>query len=323
MAGSNTLLLASVGALAANFAASQVGGVAGLGSSARSINFILGNISFNGLAAPEMLDKLGGTQVAAFHDYPGGTRTFQTFGAFPDPISWSGILVGPNAFDTAQAIDRIRIAGRPVALSYERFGYEGVVTHFNPKPKHQWYVPYEIHFMPTSDLSGGASPPSVFNDTFRELLQQLSFLSDLYAGEAANLLALPATLSVPVSNVILVTNAALTAANNSVDNISAHDSAVVQAALAELKTAAAPLIISTDPTQSSPALDAVMSANAIGTVINSVSLPRWQVQSINPNLLTLAAQYLGDSSRWRDIAALNGLNDPQPVGQFNIRIPPP
>lgn len=39
------------------------------------------------------------------------------------------------------------------------------------------------------------------------------------------------------------------------------------------------------------------------------------------NLFAVAAQYLGDATRWNEIAALNGMMDPYFSGIVSLRIP--
>jgi LysM domain len=39
------------------------------------------------------------------------------------------------------------------------------------------------------------------------------------------------------------------------------------------------------------------------------------------NLFRIAAQYLGDATRWEEIARLNGLSDPLVTGLLTIRLP--
>jgi nucleoid-associated protein YgaU len=39
--------------------------------------------------------------------------------------------------------------------------------------------------------------------------------------------------------------------------------------------------------------------------------------------MALSAQYYGDATLWRTIGAANGLSDPQPLGNYQLLIPPP
>jgi nucleoid-associated protein YgaU len=46
------------------------------------------------------------------------------------------------------------------------------------------------------------------------------------------------------------------------------------------------------------------------------------IQVAGGNLFAIAAQFLGDSSQWNRIAALNGLTDPMLSGVTTLKIPP-
>jgi len=55
--------------------------------------------------------------------------------------------------------------------------------------------------------------------------------------------------------------------------------------------------------------------------IPSVSLNR-VVNVAGGNLYALAAQYLGDATKWYQIAVVNGLTDPMLTGPLTLIIPP-
>lgn len=322
MTSSSALVLAAGATLGAASLAQALGSIPGLSSPSNALTFSIGGYSLQGYATPEQFDQIGGSQVIEAHDFPGGTRTIQTYGAFADPMVFKGLLMGTSAFDVAQSLDRMRVSAQLISVTYAQFTYSGIISKFYARPKHQWHVPYELHFMPVADQSGAVSPPSDVDLLSAEVVAQVSTLSDLYLGEAANLFALPAALMGPVANLITVTNTGLLNANGNIANLDASDEAVILASINELQAAANPLISSTDPSQSSPALDSLMSANAIQIAIGATTAPKWQVQVINPNLYSLAAQYYGDATQWRTIANVNNLTDPQPIGNFNLQIPP-
>src|SRR6185437_1286434 len=115
----------------------------------------LGGIIFDEalLEVPEEIGNIGGDQLIAQHDFPGGQRTQQTFGAFPSEISWHGRLTGPNALDRVDQIDRMRVAAQPVNLFYGPKQWTGRIVTFEARPRHQWLIHYSIRFLPLKDLT--------------------------------------------------------------------------------------------------------------------------------------------------------------------------
>lgn len=140
-----------------------------LGSSPLSIN----GIPLAGFSIPARLSSLGGTQSVAVHQFPGGIRTEQSLGSFPAPLAWQGTFTGTNAFYYASAIDRLRVAGLEVLVTYNNFKLKGIITKFFMVPKNQWWVPYEIALIIIKDLSGNA----LFNNVSASFEQQIGVLA--------------------------------------------------------------------------------------------------------------------------------------------------
>lgn len=289
-----------------------------------ALTLTLGTVTFESLEIPESIGPLGGSEILQSHDFPGGTRTIQTFGAFPEVISWRGILTGTAAMARSQEIDRMRVTGNSVTLFYGVYAYLGTIMHFHARPRYQWYIPYDIEFMPQQDLSGSILALIAQAGLAPELAlaQQVGILTNLNNATGGQL-ELPSSLQPPVTNLLTTVAGAMVAANGKVAAISPTNGGLISAGVQAVLSAASPLIASGDPTQSSPALDTAASSTAINNIVGSANAPGTQIRVINPNLMTLAGQYLGDFSKWRDIASLNGLSDPQPTGQFNLLIPKP
>jgi hypothetical protein len=278
-----------------------------------------GNVVFSSLEIPQEFGPLGGKQVVVRHEFPGGLITQDDLGAFPLPLAWSGILTGTGAMARAQQIDRMRAQGADVTLAYGPFAWLGKITMFEPKAKHQWLIPYHIAFDPAQDLSGVGVIPGAGQSAEQALATQGMELDDVVAGDDG--LALPDTLATPAAGLDSAVQQGLLNGNGTVAGIQPADSAAISVAIAAVQAAAAPLIAGVDATQASPAADLAARAAAMGVIVASPRAPARYLLLINPNLFSLAAQYLGDAGLWGDIAAASALSDPQPVGQFTITIP--
>lgn len=285
----------------------------------------LGEVTFEPLflEVPEHFGSLGGDQIIAQHDFPGGTRTQQTYGAFPAEIEWRGLLTGPLALDRIAEIDRIRVAAEPVILSYGPKQWDGRVVTFTPRVRHQWLIEYEIRFLPLVDLT--APDPSLpLSTPEAQLFEQIYSLESLVSNVP---FLLPVGLSDPVvADLVSTVQAALSSSNGIVDNISAADQQGIAAAVLAVQTAGQS-ILSSATASSADAYMAVAAMNAatlVGQIVAAPNTPTVTVQVVNPILPALAAQYLGDASLWQDIAYVNSINppDPMPIGSFSLLIPP-
>lgn len=277
------------------------------------------------LETPEAFSDLGGTQSVETHKYPGGTITQKSYGYFPAEQKWRGKFFGPEASDRKEAIKRILYTGNEVQLSYGSNAWLGRVTKFMATVRHNWLFEYELDFEPRLDISSGApSPPTTGNlGTVLALhilaLQSLITygLDPAFVGEAVSI-----AIGGPIGLLIFATQAAIAGSGGSISGVSGGDQQSIFDAGQTALQACAPYQSSPNPVVSSPASDAAARVQSIQNIFGgAASAPITVIQTINPNLITLAAQYYGDGSQWRTIATPNGLSDPQPIGSYTLTIP--
>lgn len=290
------------------------------------VPLILDSFIFNEaeLEVPESMGDLAGVQVVEQHDFPGGYRTHQTFGYFPAAIQWRAWFSGGDASDRAEQVKRILYAGKEVQLSFGERAWLGRLVRFSPRAHHTWLFDYSLEFWPRLDISGGqgesngAPDPNVIMD-----LHILALTSALNTTDGTFFPLIALTVAAPVIGLIAAVNTALLLADGVVSAIDLAGQIAIQAAAEAVALATAPLQALADAVLSSPAADIAARAIVISNLVTSGQVPRWVIQSVNPNLMAVSAQYYGDATLWRNIAEANGLNDPQPIGNFQLMIPPP
>jgi hypothetical protein len=91
----------------------------------------LGGVTFQNYdyAPPDEI-PFGGEQAMKIHDLPGGSRVIDILGPREADISFKGFIFSESAFETAQALDAMRAAGQPVALTFAGTYRTVVVKHF-------------------------------------------------------------------------------------------------------------------------------------------------------------------------------------------------
>lgn len=253
-----------------------------------------------------------GAQSAASHDFPGGTRTIQLMGAFPQTIRWKGLLLGGQAFSRAAAMDRLRIndSGNFLYLKYGPWQWAGYLLMFVPKARHQWLVEYEAEFEPFIDLTNTsqviASKGS--ESLLTEVVNDLKKFVTTTTGLSADVLE-------EVGLVISAIGAAALAADpRAVSNAVAAATGPTSAVFIQSKSA--------NPAAAAQVGDVLSQLLVLNQLFPVTPSIQTQVNRINPNLPALAAEQLGDQTQWPAIAAANGLLQTMPVGVFeHLKIP--
>jgi len=285
------------------------------------LNLTIGDVTFYSLELPEQIGPFGGTQTLVVHEFPGGTKTIDSLGAFPHTLTWSGIFTGPDAFARAFQLDRMRATSQVVELTYGPQAFSGKIANLKYNPKHQFFVPYTITFEAITDDSGIGAVSQSPVSADQSLSNELTDFNATVTGDGPGL-ALPSSLSGPAASLTASVQTGLQNGNGTVIGISQENETAIESSVTAIQTAAAPLIAGSDPTQASPALDLTAQAACIGAIIASPQAPARQLRMVNPNLFVVAAMYLGDATLWDEIADASGLPpDPQPIGIFTITVP--
>ena len=277
------------------------------------------------LETPEAFGDMGGTQSVQQHDFPGGIRTQKSYGYFPAAQRWRAKFTGVNASDRAEGVKRILAAGREVKLQFGNRAWLGRVVRFSPTVRHSWLYEYELEFWPRLDYgSPGPTEPPVTDLGTVLALHLLSLQGIIQHGLDPNILGQVAAAEIggPLGFMVSQVLDVMASAGGSISSITGTDKQAVYETSLSTLAALQPYQVSLNPVLSSPASDAAARVKAIQSLMTAASPPITIIRTVNPNLVVLAAQfYNGDITKWRTIAAANGLADPQPVGSFNLTIP--
>lgn len=276
------------------------------------------------METPEHFGDMGGTQSLEEHRFPGGTITHKSYGYFPSMQKWKAKFFGTNASDRAEGVKRILAAGKEVKLQYGPRAWLGRLAKFSPSARHAWWYEYELEFWPRLDYGspGPTLPPPTDLGTMLALhiLALTSLikygLDPAFIGQAAAI-----AIGGPAGFLISQTQDAVSAAGGNINDITAPSKTAIQQASQSALASTAPYQASPNPLLSSPASDAAARITAIRNLMTAAQPPVAVIQTINPNLPLLAAQYYGDATAWRQIATANSLADTQPIGNYTLTIP--
>lgn len=276
------------------------------------------------METPESFGDMGGTQSIEEHRFPGGTITHKSYGFFPSVQRWKGKFFGTNASDRAEGVKRVLAAGREIQLQYGPRAWLGRLAKFQVTARHAWHYESDFEFWPRLDLgSPGLALPPVTDLGTMLALHILALTSLIKFGLDPDLIGQAAAIAIggPAGLLVSQTLDAVAAAGGNINNISAPSKTAIQQASQSALAATAPYQVSPNPLLSSPASDAAARITAIQNLMTAAQPPVAVIQTINPNLPLLAAQYYGDASQWRQIATANGIADTQPIGSYTLTIP--
>jgi len=103
----------------------------------------LGGVELRDFEKPDLI-QLGGKQMLAIREFPGGSMSIQDFGPTYRPISWSGTFTGTDAYERMMTIGLMRTAGKAVLLTTEKFTIPVVIEEFLPDYKTARRIPFSI-----------------------------------------------------------------------------------------------------------------------------------------------------------------------------------
>ncbi len=273
--------------------------------------------SVSRLEIPGRLNDLGGIQKNAVHEFPGGYRTIQPLGAFPEPLNWRGTFLGGNAFARHFQMDALRRNGKTAYLTYGPWQWEGLLIRFQTEARYQNYCAYRATFEPSIDLTaaGQAQAPSA-SQTANTMTQLLTNIQQQYQTDSVLSAESQAALIIYAATVVPL----IQAYGQGSTQLTSSDTLALTEATGAVTAALALDALSTNPEVTYAASSTGSYVNAITGTLSSVAT-QTTIQVVNPNLAQLAAQYYGDATQWRTLANANNLIDMQPSGSYSLVIP--
>lgn len=262
-------------------------------------------------------------QQVAVHKQAGGTKTVQTFGAQPGPITFSGAFYYNSAVASTGQLRTILSQGKEVQLSWGPMQWDVIVLKVEPTAHHRFEIAYSVTCEVVRDRTGHATIAAQ---------QSLDAQNQaLYSQTQARFQALqamdPGTSS--WADQVDATGQALQNASpitsSSAQQI-AQTISQVQATISTVQTYIAPLLPATD----SASLQKLFLAQG---VLSNLQIIAANLGSGNPaktemvmgaDLVALATAHYGDPSLWTVIAAANGIwsQSPLTTAGTTLKIPP-
>ena len=198
-----------------------------------SSTFSLGGVSFQSMEVPESL-VFGGTVRNDVRYQPGGGKRIGLLGAYEDDLVWSGVFLGVQSVQRAQAIDAMRKAQRPVAFVGAGQSRQVIIRTF------RWTymargarIPYTIECIvvpPAKTKTSGTTKSALASLIGKDAAASVTKVTDAvgkvasYTQNAVGVLQKYAGELTPLANLVGV-GGALSSAQNSLSAVTALTSA--------------------------------------------------------------------------------------------------
>lgn len=300
---------------------------------------ILGDFEFSRLEIPEKI-PFGGDQTLVIHKLVGGKRVIDAMGRDDAPIEWSGLFQGENALARARYLDGLRVAGKPLVLTWDEFMFEVVIASFRPDYERFYQIPYRISCTVLQDLSNPVTSiaDAGVDDMIADDMNAANGLGDLIGDGPLSVLL--GTLDSTIRTVSSFATAAQSTINGVLSPLAAVQSRVgvligsVGNTVSNVGTLGG--ILPNNPiAQQTAKLTSQVTAmtqlpqlynlqsvlGRMGGNLGTIGRGTNSVTQAGGNLYDMAAKAYGDATAWTTLAKANNLSDPQLSGINTVTIP--
>lgn len=98
--------------------------------SPHSFGLMIGGVMLRSFEIPEAV-RFGGQQQVVVHRLPGGGRVIDCMGHDTQDVTWSGMMIGPDAAERARLLESLCYSAAVTQLLFGDMGYQVVVAAFN------------------------------------------------------------------------------------------------------------------------------------------------------------------------------------------------
>ena len=300
----------------------------------------LGDVIFSRYEVPEKI-AFGGEQMLSIHKLIGGARIIDAMGRDDMALQWRGQFIGDNAYDRARFIDRLRVDGKPLQLTWAEFSYLVVIKQFEVDYERFYRMSYSITCEVIADNTQPVNTLSLlgFDETINADIAAADAMAAIIADPqlTTNMTALDANIkSVPsfanavqsqINSVLVPLAAAqarvavlIASTGNLLTNIATLGGILPNNPVANQVAAITAQVVASISLPQLYSLNAVLGriGGNLGAIINTGKT----VAVAGIDLYHLAAANYGDASAWTTIANANKLIDPVISGVATIKVPP-
>jgi hypothetical protein len=305
------------------------------------VTLTLGAFQFARYEIPEAI-SFGAAQKLNVHTLVGGARVIDAMGKIPINPSWSGWLVGQQALPRARYLKGQCEAGFPLPLTYSELSYNVIISEFKCEFRSGPNLPYSISLeviddntspitsvpapsieqLCTDDLNGAAGLAALIGDggLIGAVASVQTALASVNNLAQAGLSQIHAILQ-PIAAAQAVAQSLLRTASTTLANVGnlASLGGMIPNPLSQFTTGLALGAVSS--ANSASLISVNRSLGRMATNLSSLTAGTASLTTGATDLFHVAATKYGDARAWTQIAAANGLTDPNIAGITTLVIP--
>lgn len=300
---------------------------------------MLGDLTFTRFEVPEHI-QFGGDQSLVVHKRVGGRRVVDAMGRDDKPLEWNGQFIGEDANDRARYLNYLRIAGKPLILSWGEYLYNVVIKTATLDYRRAYEIPYSISCVVVEDLTLPVTvmPLPSIDSAIGDDMASANALGGLIGdGPLSTALGSLNTAISAVSSFAKATQSTINSVMGPLAAVQNRTKLLIAStgnALANIATVGGVLPNSSIAQQAKklntqiagytqlPLLLNLQSATGrMGSNLGAITTSGNSVTSAGGNLFDMASKAYGDATAWTTIARANKMTDPQLNGVQTVVIP--
>lgn len=299
----------------------------------------LGTFAFKDVETPETL-QFGGSQILAVHKLVGGKKIINAMGPDPEPLTWTGWHIGPDAMERAMYLDQLRAQGTELDFNCGELSFRVVIESYTYTMRRRFEFQYRIKLEVVE--ANNLKRPASLSDAVSDLLDKDGAEASRLATALDNT-GITTAVNAVRSAVASVTDfaKATTAQVSAILEPIRQARALVQAGMASANSIlydvttlggilpetsvsvnAENLLAQANAAVNHPdmfLLDAILGRMALN--VQNANAGNKAVTVAGGNLYDIATTEYGDPTAWTTIARANGLLDPVLDGVQTLKIP--
>jgi hypothetical protein len=124
-----------------------------------AVTLQLGDFTFSEYEIPERITMVTAIR-AVVRKMVGGARNVNMMGYDPQPLEWSGMLLGENALQRARTLKQMALAQKMLSLTFSEYSYSVVICEFVEDFQREYEIYYRIRLEVVADNAAQKSSSS-------------------------------------------------------------------------------------------------------------------------------------------------------------------
>jgi hypothetical protein len=306
-----------------------------------AVTLQLGDFTFSEYEIPERITMTTAIR-AVVRKMVGGARNVNMMGYDPQPLEWSGMLLGENALQRARTLKQMALAQKMLSLTFSEYSYSVVICEFVEDFQREYEIYYRIRLEVVADnaAQGPNAAPGIDDLIGADISTANGICSSIgNAGLTSSMGTLTSaigavssfakatqstlqTVLAPLAQVQAQVSTLIAAGENTLQSVSTVGGLLPNNPIAQQVSRLSAQVNTMTQQPQLLQLQGVLSR--VSTNIGQIGSASKSITVVGGNLYDMAAKYYKDATGWVTLSRANPSlgGDPNISGTQNIAIPP-